>query len=523
MGNITIKRDGVYVAPVLISIKKDGVYVPIAASYVKTLDGYVSAGLSQVQAKGFVTDGDSITAGTGENTAPWPMQLAASTGLPLSNVAVSGDTLSARNVQYATIVAPLYNATSKNVVTISAGVNDLRSGVNDLGLRTLIQSYCGKARATGFKVFASTLIPVADGLWTTQMETYRVAYNSWLLANYSSFCDGVIDFASIPQWLPVVNGFYYQDLLHPTNTAAWLMAEKARNKFGLSNLNDTTPDAFSFTAIAGADLSTTYVSNSIKAKGLTAPSSISVTGGMYSINGGAYTAAAATVNPHDTVSLRVTTPAANKTASNIVLTIGGVSATYAIVTGDVTGPGTLFANPSLSGTWAYSNNNRTVVGTSNHGSVRTATAIVGKKVFAATLSPYGKGFYAVIGVNTATPPTTSPGFDTNGIALYDNGGVFYNSASSVSTGLGFQGAASTTIMVVVDEAARLMWFTKNGTQFSGTSPNLTASQVAAGTGGIPIPMSGALYGVVGERDNSGHSWTIETTLPFAPPSGYSQL
>lgn len=95
---------------------------------------------------------------------------------------------------------------------------------------------------------------------------------------------------------------------------------------------DTTPDAFGFTDLANQALSTVVESNAITVAGINAASSISVTGGEYQINGGAWTSTAGTVTNGQTVKVRHTTSASNSTATNTTLTIGGVSDTFTTTT-----------------------------------------------------------------------------------------------------------------------------------------------------------------------------------------------
>jgi hypothetical protein len=95
---------------------------------------------------------------------------------------------------------------------------------------------------------------------------------------------------------------------------------------------DTTPDAFSFTDQTGVDLDTEIESNSITVAGISEPAAISITGGEYSVNGGAYTSAAGTVNDGDDVTVRHTSASAEGTAVSTVLTIGGVSDTFTSTT-----------------------------------------------------------------------------------------------------------------------------------------------------------------------------------------------
>jgi len=112
---------------------------------------------------------------------------------------------------------------------------------------------------------------------------------------------------------------------------------------------DTTPDVFSFSpsTIINATLSTVYTSSTITVSGLgvtqavpnsaqTAP--ISITGGSYAINGsGVYVTTAGTVSNTNTVSVRGTAGNADGMTTNVVLTIGGVSATFVISTPPIAG------------------------------------------------------------------------------------------------------------------------------------------------------------------------------------------
>ncbi len=95
---------------------------------------------------------------------------------------------------------------------------------------------------------------------------------------------------------------------------------------------DFTPDDFSFTAQTGVALSTVTPSNTITVAGITTVSPISIVGGTYSINVGAYTAAAGTVNNGDTVTLQQTSSASFSALTTATLTIGGVSGAFDVTT-----------------------------------------------------------------------------------------------------------------------------------------------------------------------------------------------
>ncbi|MCW8924526.1 MAG: hypothetical protein OQK69_13020, partial [Gammaproteobacteria bacterium] len=72
--------------------------------------------------------------------------------------------------------------------------------------------------------------------------------------------------------------------------------------------------------------------NSIQVSGITDDAPISVTGGEYSIDGGAWTSAPGTVSNLSRVLLRQTSASTNSTQTDTVLTIGGVFATFSVTT-----------------------------------------------------------------------------------------------------------------------------------------------------------------------------------------------
>lgn len=95
---------------------------------------------------------------------------------------------------------------------------------------------------------------------------------------------------------------------------------------------DTTPTAFTFTDQTSVDLSTVCTSNTITVAGINSSAAISITGGTYSKNGGAYTATSGTVVNGDTINVRNTSSGTASTAVNTVLTISSVSDTFTTTT-----------------------------------------------------------------------------------------------------------------------------------------------------------------------------------------------
>ena len=103
---------------------------------------------------------------------------------------------------------------------------------------------------------------------------------------------------------------------------------------------DLEPDAFSFTDQTDVAVSTQITSNTITVAGITSAAAISVTGGEYAINGGSYTSDVGTVENGNTVTVRHTSSGSFSTATNTVLTIGGVSDTFTSTTvTDIDGDG----------------------------------------------------------------------------------------------------------------------------------------------------------------------------------------
>jgi len=102
---------------------------------------------------------------------------------------------------------------------------------------------------------------------------------------------------------------------------------------------DTTPDAFSFTDQTGVGILATVTSAPITVAGVNAATPISITGGEYSVNGGAWTSAAGTVVNGDSVRVRHTASAAYSTQVDTVLDIGGVTDTFSSTTEAEPAPG----------------------------------------------------------------------------------------------------------------------------------------------------------------------------------------
>ena len=120
-----------------------------------------------------------------------------------------------------------------------------------------------------------------------------------------------------------------------TTTHATLAIGGASDTFSVETMAepiDTTPDPFTFIDQTGVALNTAITSNLITVSGINAPATISITGGEYSINGGAFISAEGPVNNGDSVRVRQTSSGSYSTTTNAALTIGGVSDIFGITT-----------------------------------------------------------------------------------------------------------------------------------------------------------------------------------------------
>lgn len=99
--------------------------------------------------------------------------------------------------------------------------------------------------------------------------------------------------------------------------------------------HDVTPAAISFTNISGAAQSALIESNDIVVSGITTSVPISVTGGAYRINGGAWVTAPGTVGNGATVRVRTTSASSPDTPVSVTLTISSLSVIWTVRTASV--------------------------------------------------------------------------------------------------------------------------------------------------------------------------------------------
>lgn len=95
---------------------------------------------------------------------------------------------------------------------------------------------------------------------------------------------------------------------------------------------DALPDAFAFTAQGDVPLASVRTSNTVTLAGINTRVPVSITGGEYSVNGGAYTAAAGEVAAGDQVTVRLVSASAFATTTTATLNVSGVTAAFSVTT-----------------------------------------------------------------------------------------------------------------------------------------------------------------------------------------------
>ncbi|HEX7764187.1 MAG TPA: hypothetical protein VF433_11330, partial [Cellvibrio sp.] len=117
-----------------------------------------------------------------------------------------------------------------------------------------------------------------------------------------------------------------------TTQATVTVGGVARTFSVTTELPDTTPNPFSFTAVTGAALNATISSTAVTISGINTAAPISITGGEYSIAGGAFTNAAGSITNDQALVVRLTSAAAPSTTTQATLTVGGVAQTFSVTT-----------------------------------------------------------------------------------------------------------------------------------------------------------------------------------------------
>lgn len=111
---------------------------------------------------------------------------------------------------------------------------------------------------------------------------------------------------------------------------------------------DTTPDTITFTTQTNAAPGSTVESDPIVVTGISSSTSISITGGEYSVNGGSWTSTTGSVTLGSQIKVRLNAPTGYAQTGSATLTIGGVQSVFNVTTRSFTPVATateVFSNP----------------------------------------------------------------------------------------------------------------------------------------------------------------------------------
>jgi len=178
--------------------------------------------------------------------------------------------------------------------------------------------------------YSSTSVPVGFESVSVPAGTFANALRVQTTINLSF---GLTWYQSIDVWLVpgigIVKRVLYEVFDEETYTETSELASY--------NVPDTIPDPFAFTPRTVAAHGLAVVSDPITVSGISAAAPITIIGGEYQINGGAFVTGPGTVNNTDQVAVRVQSPFPGFSAS-ATLDIGGVTALFTVTTLGDTAP-----------------------------------------------------------------------------------------------------------------------------------------------------------------------------------------
>jgi len=197
-----------------------------------------------------------------------------------------------------------------------------------------------------------------------------------------------------------------------------LLALQLLNLLEAEAVDDTTPDQFTFVDQSGVALSSTITSAAVTITGITAAATITVTGGEYDINGSeTFVSTEGTVNNGDTVRARGTSSSDYSTATNVAVTIGGVSDTFTFTT---------LADPTAAN-WAMSGTAVTAEGIMAASFLDDETEVPGTAIFVAGFAHTESGQRYV-----ALWPTSGQVVYVRGVACRHDGAMIIDPSGTVA-------------------------------------------------------------------------------------------
>lgn len=246
---------------------------------------------------------------------------------------------------------------------------------------------------------------------------------------------------------------------------------------------DTTPDPFVFTDQTGVALNTLTTSEPITVTGINSGASISISGGQYSRNNGAFITSKGTAYNGDSIRVRHTSSSSYNATINTVLTIGGIKDTFSSTT--------LINTPdTVPDSFVFTNQTDVAVDT-----LITSQAITVSGINAASAISISGGAYSINDGGFTTVAGHVNNGDTVKVQLQSSSNHSTTTTATLTIG-GVSGTFSvTTLAAVVDTTPDAFGFTSQ----TGVEPGTTITSNAINVSGINAPaaisISGGLYSV----------------------------
>ena len=325
----------------------------------------------------------------------------------------------------------------------------------------------GSGSGSGGSIQAPTITSVSLSSRTSSNDTVTVNASS------GTGNSGTITYAQTSTVTTPSTGFQTStNFSQPRNTTRYYWAKQSTYTSSsttfASPAYDGTPSAFTFTDVSSAQLSTVSTSNQITVAGLANNdiAVVTITGGTFSKNGGAYTSTATTAADGNTFTVRVTSSGSYSTAVSTTLNIGTVSDTYTVTTG---------AEPADTQPNAFDFTNQTGLELSTLTYSNTVT-IAGINQAVAVSATNGAQF-SIAGGGYATSGNITSG-QTLRIRLTSSGSYSTNVATTITVGSTTDAWTITTRAAVAATTPTNIVATQTSNT-SATSQNLTVT----GSGG----------------------------------------
>ncbi len=148
-------------------------------------------------------------------STPWVNQLQTIINNPnctVTNLSVSGKAISEILTDFPFQIPQLFQVGKTNVLFVHEMINERffrRSATLDESIQKF-KTYCLKAREIGYKVIVITQY---DTVYPCRQEL--LDFNAWLLVNWSSIANGIVDVMQEPIYRDATNTTFFPDGIHP--------------------------------------------------------------------------------------------------------------------------------------------------------------------------------------------------------------------------------------------------------------------------------------------------------------------